>query len=202
MRKKLILFVLFRVAITATVLYTRTVRATPASGFVGTTLALGRFGAIDVLNHLILPNTPPEEQEEHERHKTLQRTKGLSDLYVQNNVWPPVDPTTGEVATTGWHSHPGHSLIIVTAGAVTAYEGHDPACTPHVYTQGMGFVDPGGDHVHIVRNEGNVEARAIAVQRIPADAMRRIDADSPGELPVLTKTECIDAISTHLESTT
>jgi hypothetical protein len=190
------------VAITATVLYTWTVRATPASGFVGTTLALGRFGAIDVLNHLILPSTPPEEQEEHERHKTLQRTKGLSDLYVQNNVWPPVDPTTGEVATTGWHSHPGHSLIIVTAGAVTAYEGDDPACTPHVYTQGMGFVDPGGDHVHIVRNEGNVEARAIAVQLILADAMRRIDADSPGELPVLTKTDCIDAISTHLESTT
>jgi hypothetical protein len=57
---------------------------------------------------------------------------------VQNNVWQPG-------GTTGWHTHPGHSLIIVTAGTVTAYEGNDPDCTPHVYTQGMGFVDPGGD---------------------------------------------------------
>jgi hypothetical protein len=56
--------------------------------------------------------------------------------------------------TTGWHTHPGHSLIIVTAGAVTAYEGNDPSCKPTVYTVGMGFVDPGGGHVHNIRNEG------------------------------------------------
>jgi hypothetical protein len=66
------------------------------------------------------------------------------------------------------------------AGTVTAYEGDDRKCRPHVYTQGMGFVDPGGDHVHILRNEGTVEARTIAVQLIPADAIRRIDAEDPG----------------------
>jgi len=47
----------------------------------------------------------------------------------------------------------------------------------------MGFVDPGGDHVHILRNEGTVEAHTIAVQLIPADAMRRIDAENPGNCP-------------------
>src|SRR5215211_6166590 len=40
---------------------------------------------------------------------SIQKTKGPSDLYVQNNVWAPG-------GTTGWHTHPGHSLIIVTAG--------------------------------------------------------------------------------------
>jgi hypothetical protein len=44
----------------------------------------------------------------------------------------------------------------------------------------MGFVDPGGDHVHILRNEGDVEARTITVQLIPAGAARRIDAADPG----------------------
>jgi hypothetical protein len=44
----------------------------------------------------------------------------------------------------------------------------------------MGFVDPGGDHVHILRNEGDVEAKTIAVQLIPADAARRIDVADPG----------------------
>jgi hypothetical protein len=47
----------------------------------------------------------------------------------------------------------------------------------------MGFVDPGGDHVHIVRNAGTVVAKTIAVQLIPADAMRRIDAPNPGNRP-------------------
>jgi hypothetical protein len=44
----------------------------------------------------------------------------------------------------------------------------------------MGLVDEGGDHVHLIRNEGPVDARSVAVQLIPADATRRIDAPSPG----------------------
>ena len=115
------------------------------------------------------------------RHKknlwlSWQKTKGSSDLYVQNNVWQPG-------GSTGWHTHPGHSLIIVTAGTVTAYHGDDRKCRPHVYTTGMGFVDEGGDHVHNLRNEGADEARTIAVQLIPADATRRIDAADPGNCP-------------------
>jgi hypothetical protein len=105
-----------------------------------------------------------------------QKTKGSSDLYVQDNVWTPG-------GGTGWHTHPGHSLIIVTAGTVTAYEGDDPECKPSVYTTGMGFVDPGGDHVHIIRNEGAVEAKTIAVQLIPAGQPRRIDVADPGNCP-------------------
>ena len=74
-----------------------------------------------------------------------------------------------------------HPLIIVAAGTVAAYDGDDRRCRPHVYTQGMGFVDAGGDHVHNIRNEdASIEARTIVVQLIPADAMRRIDAVDPG----------------------
>ena len=47
----------------------------------------------------------------------------------------------------------------------------------------MGFVDPGGEHVHVLRNEGAIEARTIAVQLIPADALRRLDAAAPGNCP-------------------
>ena len=165
MRRKLAWLVLFGAAIVVTALYVGKAMATPASGFVGTTLALGRFGEIDTFNQLI--PSPGNVW------LSMQKTKGLSDVYVQSNVWQPG-------GSTGWHTHPGHSLIIVTAGTVTAYEGDDPDCTPHVYTQGMGFVDPGGKHVHIVRNEGPVQASTIAVQLIPATATRRIDAPDPG----------------------
>ena len=123
--------------------YAGVVLATPASGFTSTTLALGRFDEIDVHN----TNLPPAFW------LSKQKTKGQSDLYVQSNVWAPVGPS-GLGGTSGWHTHPGHSLITVTAGAVTAYEGDDPDCTPRVYTPGMGFVDPGGDHVHVFATKG------------------------------------------------
>ena len=146
--------------------YAGAVVATPSSGFTSTTLAVGRFDEIDVRNFTLPANF----------WQARLKTQGLSDLYVQSNVWVPG-------GTSGWHTHPGHSLITVTAGAVTAYEGDDPACTPTVYTAGMGFVDPGGGHVHVLRNEGSVEARTITVQLLPAAAMRRIDAPNPGNCP-------------------
>ena len=172
MRRKLMGWGVLGAAIMVAALYSGSVMATPAGGFTSTTLAQGRFGKIDVFNHAVLPNTS-----ESKHHKNIwlswQKTKGSSDLYVQSNVWAPG-------GSTGWHTHPGHSLITVTAGTVTAYEGDDPQCKPHVYTQGMGFVDPGGDHTHVIRNEGAVEARTITVQLIPAAATRRIDAPDPG----------------------
>ena len=175
MRIKLTWIFLLSVVIVAASLYIESAWATPSSGFVSTTLALGRFGEIDVFNHIVTPNG---REEEHGSGVWLswQKTKGSSDLYVQNNTWAPG-------GSSGWHTHPGHSLITVTAGAVTAYEGNDPECRPRVYTQGMGFVDPGGDHVHNLRNQGAVEARTITVQLIPAAAPRRIDAEKPANCP-------------------
>jgi hypothetical protein len=93
-----------------------------------------------------------------------QKAEGASELYVESNVWQ-------AGGSTGWHTHPGHSWIIVTEGTVTGYEGDDPDCKPHVYPQGTGFVDPGGDHVDLLRNEDPViVAKTIAVQLIPAAA--------------------------------
>ncbi len=148
-------------------LYVGNVVATPANGFVGTTLATGRFGDID-------------SQVRTGAWKEKIDTKGQSDLYVQSNVWQPG-------GTSGWHTHPGPSLIIVTEGSVTAYDGDDPECTPHVYTAGTPnstLVDPGGGHVHIIRNETGAEAKSITVQLVPAGATRRQDVPvAPGNCP-------------------
>ncbi len=153
------------------------VSATTPSGFVGTTIAKGTLAAFDVSNRIILPSTTGGEKEDAKAWVSRQKTNGPSDLYVQSNVWQPG-------GTTGWHSHPGHSLVIVTAGAITNYESDDPTCSPQVYTQGMSFVDAGGSHSHLVRNEGTEVAQGIAVQLIPAGAVRRIDvATVPANCP-------------------
>ncbi len=172
MRRRPMTAMLIGTALTLAASMTGPVLATPASGFVGTTLAVGRFDDINAFNRLVPPDFW-KSRENRDVWLSWQRTKGESDVYVQSNVWAPG-------GTTGWHTHPGHSLIIVTAGTVTTYDGHDGACTPHTYTVGMGFVDPGAGHVHVIRNEGPVEARTITVQVVPAGAVRRVDAPDPG----------------------
>ena len=91
-----------------------------------------------------------------------------------------VDNKLAPRGTTGWHSHPGPSLILVVAGTVTNYMGDDPTCTGHDYTAGTGFIDAGGNDVHMLRNNGSAQAETIAVQLLPKDAVRRIDEPDPG----------------------
>ena len=163
---------IFSAAVVILVLdYAGEVRATPAVGFAATTLVHGTFDKIDILNKSIIPDS--EDDRQAKTWLSLQKTSGPSDLYVQSNVWQPG-------GSTGWHIHAGHSLIIVTEGTVTEYDGHDPACKPRAYTKGMTFVDAGGDHIHIIRNESDVVAQTTAVQLIQTGTARRIDAADPG----------------------
>jgi hypothetical protein len=153
----------FALAVLGLTVYVGNVLATPPSGFTGTTIAKGRFG--DLNAHV---------QSKPAHWKAKLKTKGLTDLYVQSNVWAPG-------GTTGWHTHPGPSLVIVTAGTLTVYDGDEPSCAPHVYSASgeNSFVDVGGGDVHMISNDGTAEARTIAVQLVPADAVRRIDAPAP-----------------------
>ena len=69
---------------------------------------------------------------------------------------------------------------------MTAYDGDDPTCTPHVYsanTANNAFVDTGGGDVHIIRDESGAVAKTVVVQLIPAGADRRQDAPDPGNCP-------------------
>ena len=146
------MWVLLLVLIGAAV-YVGNVLATSSQGYTSTTLAKATFGEIDSHVHSL----PADWQE-------MIKTKGLSDLYVQQNTWDP-SLCGGCVPNTGWHTHPGPSLVIVTQGTVTAYEGDDPNCTPHAYSAN-------GTNAFV--------AKTVAVQLIPAGAARRQDAPDPG----------------------
>lgn len=136
------------------------VLATPGSGFTAVQQFKGVFDEISTGLHV--PG-----------HKVKIDTKGVSDIYVTRNA---ID-VGGQ---SGWHTHPGPSLIIVTQGEIMAYEGDDPTCTGTLYTVGEGFVDEGGGHVHLLRNESEAPAETVAIQFLPKDAIRRIDAPDPG----------------------
>ncbi len=154
--------------------YGGTVLATPSSGFTSTTLAKSQLAKLEIKG---------ESKADHWKVKL--KTKGLSDLYVQSNIFAPVGSNGAPGGSSGWHTHPGPSLITVTQGTVTVYDGDDPSCTPHVYsaTGANSFVDVGGGDVHLIRNEGTEEARTVVVQFVPTGAARRIDAPAPGNCP-------------------
>jgi len=132
--------------------------ATPASGFTAAQQWKGVFGPLDV------------DADKTGKWDLKLNSKDDSDVYVTRNA-------IAAGGQSGWHTHPGPSLITVTVGEITAYDG--PLCTPTHYVAGDTFVDPGGDHVHLLRNESGAAAETVAVQFIPAGATRRIDAPTP-----------------------
>lgn len=107
--------------------------------------------------------------------KAKLKVTGFSDIAVNSNTAVPG-------ATSGWHSHPGLSIVSVTQGAVTLYDADDPTCTAMVVTAGNGFVEA-GDHVHILRNEGAVDAKWTTTAIRPTGAAGRIDQPAPGNCP-------------------
>jgi len=100
------------------------------------------------------------------------QTRGTTDGYVVDNVLLP-----GE--STGWHSHPGPSLIFVIHGTVTNFTSEDPSCTGTAYGAGSSFVDAGGKDSHTLKNLGSETAETIAVQLLPHNAPRKTPADVP-----------------------
>ena len=82
--------------------------------------------------------------------------------------------------TTGWHSHPGKTLVLVTAGEFTLYRDRDGRCRTRTYGPGDGFVEPPSS-VHVGVNEGDTNVKLVGIFfRIGDDGVTRIDKPDPG----------------------
>ena len=133
--------------------------ATPASGFSAGQTFKGVFPPLQV------------KGDKTDKWDVKIDTKDDSDVYVVRN-------SIAIGGQSGWHSHPGPSLITVTVGEITAYESDDPLCQPKVYRAGEGFVDS-GDHAHLLKNESGAAAETVAVQFLAVGSTRRIDQPEP-----------------------
>jgi hypothetical protein len=82
---------------------------------------------------------------------------------------------------TGWHSRPGPVVVLVAAGELTYYPGHDRKCRPRTYSAGESFIDPGRGNAHIAPNEGTVPIALYATYLdVPVGGAFRIDVPDPG----------------------
>ena len=101
---------------------------------------------------------------------TLGKVKAENDGITVESVPDSADIVTVKVVvkpggSTGWHHHPGITLVSVASGTATEYRAD---CEKTVLKAGEGFFE-GTDEPHIVRNEGNVDAVLYPTFLIPTE---------------------------------
>ncbi len=147
------------VALVTLAAFAAVTRAEPPVGVTFEVLARGTYDAFKVRSN---PRGPVDFKA---------KANSPIDLVVRRHNYAPG-------STTGWHSHPGPVFITVTQGELTYYEYDDRTCTPHVVSEGEGFVDNGRGHV--VRNESDRPAQDVSVITAPVGGPFRTNLDAPG----------------------
>ena len=84
--------------------------------------------------------------------------------------------TFGPHSSTGWHSHPGKTLVVVQSGTFTVY--HDD-CHAMTYGPGTSFVELPSS-IHIGRNETGSDVQlGVVYFDVPIGGSPRIDQPQP-----------------------
>jgi quercetin dioxygenase-like cupin family protein len=87
--------------------------------------------------------------------------------------------------SSGWHSHPGASVIVVQSGQITIYRERlsGGPCLSQTYQAGDAFVERAA-YEHNGVNEGTTEAvLTVTFFRVPHGGSARIDQPDPGDCP-------------------
>ena len=85
--------------------------------------------------------------------------------------------TFGPNSSSGWHTHPGKTLVTVKTGTFTVYHARD--CEPNVYGPGDAFVELPSS-VHVGRNEtGRVVELGVVFFNVPVGSSPRVDQPQP-----------------------
>jgi len=90
--------------------------------------------------------------------------------------------TFGPNSSTGWHTHPGKTLVTVKSGTFTVYHARD--CAPTVYGPGDAFVELPST-VHVGRNEtGSVVELGVVFFGVPIGGSPRVDQPQPEDCEI------------------
>ncbi len=155
MKTKLLLAISF--VLMVAVIGAGTATATPPSGLTSELLARGAAGDFSIKS---------------ENFDLTIKAKDATDLAM-------VKATLTANGFTGWHMHPGPSVVLVKQGTLTLREPHDGACASHTYGAGQAFVHPEGVHNFVA---GSAGAEFFVTYFVPAGAAPLLtDAPIPPE---------------------
>ena len=90
--------------------------------------------------------------------------------------------TFGPHSSSGWHTHPGRTLVTVKSGTFTVY--HAEECEPLVFGPGDAFVEL-PTTVHVGRNETDEPVElGVVFFRVPIGGSPRIDQPQPANCEI------------------
>ena len=132
--------------------------------------------SVEVLSPLLAADAFKVEREEGEWKV---RAKGSASKIMTIRV------TFQPGGYSGWHSHPGITIVSVVSGTATFFESDDPTCSPHLMPAGTAAVEKiDSSHTRFIRNEGTVPLVFLATHIVPPSATgTRIDEPDPGTCP-------------------
>jgi Cupin domain len=157
---RLRLFATFTSAAVIVLVFAGTALGTPPLGIVsGPILARGDFvDDVDVKFKL-----------ERDGSTLVSNAPGAGEVVVQ-------EVTIAPGGTTGWHSHPGPTVVVVKAGTLTYVRAAGAECIATPYSAGTAFVDSGQGHAHTAFNLGAENLVLIATYfDVPVGGSPRID---------------------------
>ena len=76
---------------------------------------------------------------------------------------------------TGWHTHPGLTVVTVTAGTLRYHDG----CSSKVYTVGQSFVETPSRPGMVENTSADATAQVFATLIVPAGMLPRTDVPAP-----------------------
>lgn len=145
--------------------------ATPGAGAVGTIMA--RAGFADPVS-IVFRIAGDHGGHHKKKGREVIQVRNAEDTVIQQITFSPG-------GHTGWHSHPGPALVLVTQGELTLYSADDASCGGRTYSAGQAFIDPGQGHVHIGR-ASQTENTVVWVTYfdVPPGSGVRLDEPDPG----------------------
>ena len=102
------------------------------------------------------------------------------DVVTSLNVFPGVVGTT--VSSSGWHSHPGNTFVIVQSGTITIYKGSNP-CHGRTYSAGQAFVEFPTETYDGVNWGSDAVMVYVTYKNVPIGGSPRIDQPAPATCP-------------------
>ena len=120
--------------------------ATPGSGFTPSPIVNGNFGTLNV-------NTSKDKTD---KWGLILKTLDDTDIGADR-----LTVTAG--GFSGWHAHPAPVFVTVTQGNIVWYNGSDPLCTGHPYSQGDSFIED-AYVIHNVTSESGAEFVAVVIK--------------------------------------
>jgi quercetin dioxygenase-like cupin family protein len=82
--------------------------------------------------------------------------------------------------SSGWHTHPGGAIVVISKGNLTVYKSRGSKCEVFTYAAGQAFIERPGEIDDVVNTGSIPYVLLVTFPRVPVGGPARIDVPDPG----------------------